>query len=66
MFHPPSPILNPTARCLVRFSVRLSCFVIAECWLNAVNLDTIADYNEFIHNQLMAQIQQSQMVLVQA
>ncbi|MFM2432510.1 MAG: hypothetical protein RLZZ511_3724 [Cyanobacteriota bacterium] len=62
MFHPPSPTLDPTAR----FFVRLSCFVIAECWLNAVNLDTIADYNEFIHNQLMAQIQQSQMVLVQS
>jgi hypothetical protein len=62
MYHQPSLPLPSTAR----FLMRLGCFVIAEYWLNVANLDTIADYNEFIQNQLMAQIQQSQMTLVQS
>jgi hypothetical protein len=41
---------------------RLACFTIAECWLNAVNLDTLADYHEFIHDQLMREISQQQRI----
>jgi hypothetical protein len=42
--------------------LHIACFAIAECWLNAVNLDTLADYHEFIQNQLMREISQHQAI----
>jgi hypothetical protein len=45
-----------------RVLIRLICFAIAECWLNAVNLDTLADYQEFMQKDLEVTISQHQIV----
>jgi hypothetical protein len=47
-----------------RVVVRMICFAIAECWLNAVNLDTLADYYEFMQGQLDVTIAQHQVATI--
>jgi hypothetical protein len=61
MFHHPH---RPTTRIriILKAIARLTCFTIAECWLNAVNLDTLADYHEFIQDQLMREISYRQQI----
>jgi hypothetical protein len=59
MFPSPTPRRQQV---ILKGLARLACFTIAECWLNAVNLDTLADYHEFIHDQLMREISQQQRI----
>jgi hypothetical protein len=63
MFPSTAPQSSPSrTQTILKGIVHLTCFTIAECWLNAVNLDTLADYHEFIQNQLMLEISQQQRI----
>ncbi|MBE9033474.1 hypothetical protein IQ266_27460 [filamentous cyanobacterium LEGE 11480] len=51
-----------TATIAARVLIRLSCFIVIEFWLNAVNLDTLADYHEFMQRQLAIEVTQQQTI----
>ena len=55
--------ITPSRSTIIRrVLVRLICFAVAECWLNAANLDTLADYQEFMQKDLAVTIAQHQIV----
>ena len=57
-----SPNPNNRRTIITKVLVRLSCFVIAELWLNAVNLDTLADYHEFMQGRMALEVAQQQTI----
>ncbi len=55
--------ITPSRSTIIRrVLVRLACFAIAECWLNAANLDTLADYQEFMQKDAAVTIVQHQFI----
>lgn len=58
-----SPNPQPQRREIIaKVLMRLSCFIIAEFWLNAVNLDTLADYHEFMQGRMAIAVAQQQTI----